>query len=351
VIAFLIISFILTLLLWPVLTKSLCSKKEIKSKATLLAICAAVDIPLSLGVYGICMATQREYEAWTYKIISVEHWEQWTTHETRTETYTTGSGENQQTHTRIVHYTEKHGPYWYAIDEYRKKHSINRTDYDKWKNIWVVENQIGFNNGSAAHFWESKDGRIFGCSWDNNFNTMYPFVEIKTYENRVRRSQSVFRTKEPTREIKKRFKLPLNEHNVSPVICYNGAVVSESDLLYLNRINALLGPQNEMRLLFVLFKGEPRSVVHDILSAWNGPNMNEFVVFIGLNGQRIAWIDVESWADQTSLHGLVEGEFLISSSAFPKLASSSTTTGIIGKGKVLRKTSLTFSLLYNGGHG
>jgi hypothetical protein len=129
----------------------------------------------------------------------------------------------------------------------------------------------------------------------------------------------VFRTKEPTREIKKRFKLPLNEHNVSPVICYNGAVVSESDLLYLNRINALLGPQNEMRLLFVLFKGEPRSVVHDILSAWNGPNMNEFVVFIGLNGQRIAWIDVESWADQTSLHGLVEGEFLDKQFSIPEI--------------------------------
>jgi hypothetical protein len=240
-IGFLITSFILTLLLWPLLTKGLCSHKQIKDKALLLAICAAVDIPLSLAVYGICLSTQREYEAWTYKILSVEHWEQWTTHETRTEVYYTGSGENRQMHTRTVHYTAKHGPYWYAIDEYGHKHRIANTEYEKWKDIWQGETQTGFNKGTSAHFWDRKDGRILACKWDNDFNTMYPFVEIKSYENRVRRSQSVFRTTKPTKEIKNKYKLPLDKNNASPILCYDGVSVSDADMLYVHRTNALLG--------------------------------------------------------------------------------------------------------------
>jgi hypothetical protein len=319
VISFLIIALLLTLLLWPILTKS---HKQFKSKAILLAFCAASNIPVVFAVCGISILAQsREYEAWTYKATSVQHWEQWTTLNSRIETYTTGSGENQQTHTRVVYYTDKHGPYWYAKDEYGNKRSINQMTYDTWKSIWNNEKQIGFNKGTSAGVFDRKDGKIFECQWDEKFETIYPLVDIKIYENRVRQSQSVFKTKEPTKQIKKKYPLPLNKGNTDPIVCYDGVTVSDNDFLYLHRINSLLGPQAEMRLLLVLFKDSPRSIVEDVLSAWNGPNMNEFVVFAGLRENKIEWIDVQSWANQTTLHGMVEGKFLNETLDIPSLAN------------------------------
>jgi len=54
-----------------------------------------------------------------------------------------------------------------------------------------------------------------------------------------------------------------------------------------------------------------RDVVHDILRAWQGPNKNELVTFISLEGDKVLWCEVHSWMDDTTLHGMIRDRMIL----------------------------------------
>jgi hypothetical protein len=61
--------------------------------------------------------------------------------------------------------------------------------------------------------------------------------------------------------------------------------------------------------MLVLFdKSADRFVVQDILKAWAGPNKNELVTFVSLDGKSVRWVDVHSWMDDTTLHATIRDE-------------------------------------------
>jgi hypothetical protein len=55
-------------------------------------------------------------------------------------------------------------------------------------------------------------------------------------------------------------------------------------------------------MLVLLGKDAGRGAVTDILTAWQGPNKNELVTFVSLDGQTVRWVEVHSWMDNTTLH-------------------------------------------------
>jgi len=251
-------------------------------------------------------------EVWNYKIVEVQHWERWTTRESRQVRYACGTDSDGNTEYcyRTEYYTETHGPYWYAIDQYGDRHRIDESEYNQWRRTWDNEETIGHNRGSSAGFDRSISGDIFSCDWTREFNEMFTWHHVETYENRIRSSTSVFREIEPTEEMIAQWPRPADNRDTSPVHAF-GVNITGEDQITMQRYNALLGPIHQVHILVYLFDSSEYStgVTDEILSAWNGLNKNELVVFAGLDGRTVDWIRVESWADNTTFHGMLEQRY------------------------------------------
>lgn len=241
-------------------------------------------------------------EVWNFKITGIRHEMKWTTDETHTHTSTDADGD---TTTTTHHETDTHGPYWYAIDELGGERSITEDEYNQWVMAWGNEKQTGIHEGSSDSYSSSIDGPILEAQWVGTFATIYPCEEIRSYVNKVRVSNSIFKYGEATKAQKARFQRPADQGNGSPVIQYGGTTPSEAEVLLLRRVNAYLGVKKRIHAMLVVFGKEPRSVVTDALVAWQGPNKNELCTFISLDGTNVNWVEVHSWMDNTTLHGLI----------------------------------------------
>jgi hypothetical protein len=147
------------------------------------------------------------------------------------------------------------------------------------------------------------------CFWPNTFETTYPKSDIRKYTNKVRMSDSVFKGKEATKQQKERFPRPADKGNASPVFVYGGVGLYDDESLFLKRINASLGSSKQIHTILMVFgKDEPRSVVDDVLTAWQGPNKNELVTFVSVDGKDVRWVEVHSWMDNTALHAMLRDE-------------------------------------------
>lgn len=297
--------------LWCVTRGTYCERRANRIRLFVFFLCSLGLCALVSGAMWGC-GSMKEWskEVWNYKVVRVRHQEMWTTHETRTETYTTGSGKNQRTHTRTVHYTEKHGPYWTAIDEYGDGHGIEPSTYEQWKRTWANEKKTGENEGSAAGFDRAVSGGIFECDWTQDFDRIFPWADIHTYKNKVRCSNSVLKYREPTEELAKKYPRPADSGNTSPVISY-GRAFSGEEVELLRRTNAQLGRRYLVHPVLVVFGQDvSRGVVDDVLSAWQGPNKNELVTFVSLRGDEVVWCEVHSWMDNTTIHATVRDEMM-----------------------------------------
>lgn len=308
---------ILILPQWPLEGNNKNLQKFILSSIVSWIICGLI----SVIAWQTGTSHMRFKEVWNMKITSIRHEMQWTTEET--ETYEEKVGEDAEGNTiyetRIRYYTEKHGPYWYKITEYDTYIPIPETEYENWKNIWKNSKQTSVNKGSAAFGDRSIDGPIFECNWPGTFESIFPFSEIHIYVNKVRASDgTIMKYGEPSKELLNKYPRPSDQNNMEPVINYCSYNI---DSISIKRANAELGPSYEIHALFILFDVSETGldIVNDIMRAWQGPNKNELVTFIGLDNGVAKWVKVESWMDNTTIHGMmadclmnkkITGEFL-----------------------------------------
>jgi hypothetical protein len=151
---------------------------------------------------------------------------------------------------------------------------------------------------------------MYECDWNNEFNTIMPLHSIKRYVNKVRASNaSVLKYKQPTEELKQKYPRPSDNNNASAIINYNALIkITEEDFLTLNRTNAVLGPKCEIHCIVLTFDSSTgMDIANDILSAWQGPNKNELLIFIGFDkaNHKASWVKVESWMDDTTINGYI----------------------------------------------
>lgn len=249
-------------------------------------------------------------EIGNYKMVRLMHEELWTTEERHEEEVTVGHDKdgNPITETRVYYTTETHGPYWTAYDEYGGSRSIDRRTYDEWSATWGNNTRTGEHDGSAAGFDTPITGGIYESKWPGSFGTIYPYEEIWTYQNKVRVCNSVFKYAEPSPELAKRYPRPADAGNTMPIISY-GPTIHAEEQLYLRRVNAQLGRQYQVHLMIILFDATKngQGVVNDVLSAWQGPNMNELILFMGLDASRkVVWVNAQSWMDNTTIHSKLQ---------------------------------------------
>lgn len=302
--------------LWPIGKDTSRSQFErienLKKFGIYLGVNLFLCVLIAVGSWAGAVSKTKFPEVWNFKVTDIRHEHEWTTREQRsrqvpdgTETYTDSSG---NTHTRTkyrteyYYVTEHHGPYWNAkVDGSWNR--ISSGTYNKWAKVWGNERQTGMHHGSSAGLSRSIDGPIMECKWPRTFETIYPWSEIHSYVNKIRVSQSVLKFGEPTEEMLKKYPRPADKGNTSPVVSYGGPRFSSSENLLLRRVNADLGSRYEIHTILVtLPKDAPMSVFDDIMSAWGGPNKNELVTFVALDGKEVKWVRVHSWMDNTTLH-------------------------------------------------
>jgi hypothetical protein len=224
------------------------------------------------------------YEIWNTVIQKVIYYEEWTEEYTDTETYTDSDG---NTHTQTVTRYRHHPEYWVAVDEYDTEHDISQGEYNRWKGIWKNEKEVDIFRMDQSSWG---DGDKYECYWNNQFETMMPWSFVKTYENKVRCSNTVWNFVDVDKETRKKFPRPADDKNLSPIISYGVSFDSQYDLL-LRRWNGLWGNRYEIHNILLLFNANEypdRSIVETVINAWKGPNKNELVTFVGVKDGEVA---------------------------------------------------------------
>ena len=307
--------------IWPLSTDSYYSKRLSIKKLWIFSLASFIVSGVVCAIlYWSAYAKLMDREVWHFKIMSICHQEEWTTEESYTVTIDDGDTTDSEGHTHHHSHTETryrtnhHGPYWTAQDERGIDHNINPHEYTSWAKIWSNEKQTGIHKGSSAGGDRSITGRIFGCKWTRDFDKIYPYSEINFYENKVRHCSSVFKGKEPTKELEAKYPRPAEIGNTSSVIGYSASLPT-IDVQMIDRVNAHLGPKYLVHsILVILNKNADRSQVDDILTAWRNVNKNELVTFICLDGKTVKWCEVHSWMDNTTIHAairdvMIDGDF------------------------------------------
>ena len=296
--------------LWPLTEGSYSSKQTNYKRLGIFCLSSYIMAGIVSGIMYYC-AHQAIFdkEVWHFKIVGIRYEEKWTTEESYTVTIDDGDTTDSEghthhhSHTETRYRTDTHGPYWNAIDEVNHEHSIDPACYDHWASVWKNQKLAGIHNGSAAGCDRPITGKIFLANWTHKFDTIFPWCEFHTYENRPRHCNSVFQFKEPTKELEELYPRPAQVNNDAAIISY-GPMVQGSEALYIERVNALLGPKYLIHTMLILFsKDADRSRVDDVLCAWRGVNKNELVTFAAIENGKVKWCEVHSWMDNTTIHG------------------------------------------------
>jgi len=282
--------------LWPM--KKVVNRKKFGS---LIAISIVISAMVCGGLYFGAHRKLYFKEVWNYKFVSVKHEEQWTTREMRTRQVACGTDKDGNTiyRTEIYYVTETHGPYWTAKNEYGKWQHVSSSGYKKYSKLWG-EKKTGFHRGSTGDDWVSvKSGNIYGANWGGEFEKLYPHSAIHEYVNKARVTKNTInQLPKPTEAQQKKYPRPVDEKNTSPIISH-GPSFSEADIMSMRRSNAVLGRDYEIHAMIVAFNAKDgRGQIREVLTAWEGTNKNELVMFVGLDKNcKVEWCEVHNWLD------------------------------------------------------
>lgn len=290
---------------------SLSSKTDLQKCSGYLALniflCAVINIVLYFGA----TSHVRFNEVLNYQILRIQHLERWTTRESRTETYQSGTDSegNAIYSTRTVYYTRTHGPYWYSFDNLGNRRNISSREYDKWSSLWGNESKIGINRGSSASLNRSISGNIYGANWNGEFDTIYPYQRVGRYVNKIRAYDSSLSRGIADEETISKFPRPADTPSfMNSIVNHSQLNISNDDQMIFRRLNAKMGVNYQIHNIILLFDSNEydQYVVQDVLNAWDGTNKNELATFIGLNGSKISWVESHSWSDNSIIHSNVE---------------------------------------------
>jgi hypothetical protein len=82
-----------------------------------------------------------------------------------------------------------------------------------------------------------------------------------------------------------------------------------NELLELQVVNSLFGASREVRVFLIVFKNQPRDAGYIQERYWEGGNMNEIVVCVGIDeNENVKWGHVFSWTESTGVKIKIKNE-------------------------------------------
>ena len=137
--------------------------------AAFLGISLAASAVICGILYFVATRKVSFDEVWNFKITSMVHDELWTTEESYTTTSTDSEG---NTTTTTHYYTQEHGPFWTAYDEYGGSYTATQGQYEEWKRAWGNQRHTGKHDGDSASWDAAITGQIYQIDWPGTFETI-----------------------------------------------------------------------------------------------------------------------------------------------------------------------------------
>jgi hypothetical protein len=248
------------------------------------------------SIYSQTTATEY-WNSYVVKATYYEDWDEWITKECCHENCS-GSGDDRSC-TEECHdcsYREDHPEYWEMYDNIGNSYRISRAYFNELVKKWGNKTFQDMNRD-----YYEKDGNAYNTSYKGIFETTVPVCFIKTYENRVKASKSVFNFQDvDTADVKnyRLFNYPgENKFNFNPILGYTDQAASEK----LSKYNALNGAGKQIHMMILVYDNQPQDAGVLQESYWKGGNKNEFILCIGKSGNKIKWTKVISWTEVEDL--------------------------------------------------
>jgi len=244
-------------------------------------------------------STVRSEEYWGSMVDRVEYyekWDEWIDEICYRQCCCDSKGQNCSQEPYDCSYKKTHKPYWTLINTLGEELSISQREYGRIKRKLGNEKFVNMNR-DYYHI----DGDMYFSSWGRDSSTAVPVTTLHWYENKIKATDaSVFKfldvdTGDVRRYSLKEYPPILDNYKMESVLGDTGmdARIAEKKMQY---INGTLGHSNEMRAFLLVFKNQPMDAAFKQEAYWQGVNMNEFVVCVGIDDDRnVKWCKVLSW--------------------------------------------------------
>jgi hypothetical protein len=273
-----------------------------------------------IGTYGMTHDT----EIWSGECINATHIPAWleyyeeaiyrTEHYTETEHYTDSNGHSQ---TRTVHETRQVFSHWEPRTRHHSDEYIFHDTLGNSKNIDPnryndVKSKFGGVEGKRKGDRTTSEHNSRMISGDpndyytiNKTNHVYPVSEMRSWENKVKASPSVFSFKEVPKNI------PVYEYPVTKNHFTSKRIIGSVpiDIYKWDQLCAELGPMKKVNLIIAYFPNHDESIAEWQRAKWIGGKKNDLVICYGgitsemtettkVDNSKPAWVKVFGWTEQ-----------------------------------------------------
>ena len=231
-------------------------------------------------------------------------------YETVSEPYTNANGQRSYRtrrvrRTRVVY----HPPYWTWSTNTGKEEYISKENYKHFCQLWGGKEKFI----DMHRKYHTIDGDAYRCYWNKEEATCITLTYKESYINPLKHSNSIFRYKKVSKEEAKQLGL----HPYPPIL-YNDqeAIIGDNfDERVHERfrfINAIEGMRRQIRIYILVFDSKKHTVevVMQQRAYWNGGAKNEFVICLGMDGDKVDWCETFCWMEYDAMGAKVEGYFL-----------------------------------------
>jgi hypothetical protein len=269
---------------------------------------AAALVMAAFFQYLSVIAQCRDKETISGRVVSATHYPWWQdkvrVEDYKTETYTTGSGKNRQTHTRRVHtghhYEYHNHPEHWECEGYfgayggTETYSITKTFFDE-----ICKN---FCDGTPQETQPHKpnfykgDKNVYVANNRNNY--WYPLTKWMAFENRVKAGPSLYSFPPVPKDVKV-FPYPANDDPFKSGRLL-GTAAKTISTRELDILNGKLGAMKKVNIIMVGFGNVDSQMAHWLEAAWVGGKKNDLVLcYGGADPFHPTWSYVFGWTDRT----------------------------------------------------
>lgn len=251
---------------------------------------------LKLAVDSYVVRSEEYWGSFVDKVEYYEKWDEWIDETCYRECCCDSKGQNCSQEPYDCSYRKIHDPSWKIINTIGEEISISEKEYNRIKRTLGNEEFVDMHRD-----YHRIDGDMYFSRWTGDSITAIPVTTLHWYDNKIKATDmSVFKfldvdTADIRRYDLKEYPPIINNYQMQAVLGDSGmdARIANKKLQY---INGALGHDREMRAFILVFKNQTMDAAFKQEAYWQGANMNEFVVCIGIDDERnVKWCKVLSW--------------------------------------------------------
>lgn len=257
---------------------------------------------LKLAVDSYAVRSEEYWGSFVEKVEYYEKWDEWIDETCYRECCCDSKGENCSTESYDCSYKRTHDPYWTLTNTIGEEIPISQKEYTRIKNLLGNER---FKDMHRDYY--RIDGDMYHSNWGRDSLTAIPVTTLHWYDNKVKATDaSVFKflnvdTGDVRRYGLKSYPPILNGYKMISVMGDSSfdARMADKKMQY---VNGALGHANQVRAFILIFQDQPMDAAFKQEAYWQGSNMNEFVVCVGIDKERnVNWCKVLSWTTNNRL--------------------------------------------------